>query len=343
MGRAGWWLACGLAGCLGTTMSAPAAPGLPTRVQTLELRAGWNAVFLEVHPLEADPERVFAGLPVDRVASHHARTASSQYVTDPGANLFRRAGWGIWYAGERPDAFLGTLHAVHGQRAYLIHATQGFTWRIEGEVATEEVRWRSRAFNLVGFPVASTGAPTFGEFFAGSAAHRHNRIYRLDQGSWRRVTDPAAETLRSGEAFWIYCDGASRYQGPIRVSTKLQPGLMLGTGVAEVTLRNETRHPLTPTLASIAAGDGPVPLSLVMQAVGNGESLVRRVVAPLPSGEWTQQLPPLEAGGAVRVPFEARREAMIAARQASVLKISTDLGTEYWLPVISVRDDLEVR
>lgn len=334
---------CGLAVCLAWGRVEAAEPGLPVREQILELQEGWNAIFLEVEPADPDPGRVFGELPVDIVASFYARVASAQFVTDPGANLFRRAGWGVWYADDRPDAFLGTLHAIHGQRAYLIHATAAFTWRIQGEVVAEDVVWQSRAFNLVGFSVRPTGAPTFAEFFAGSRAHRHNRIYRLAQGSWRRVTDPASETLRSGEAFWIYCDGVSTYQGPLRVGTRLQRSLILGTGTAALTLRNETRHPVAPTLELIAGADEAVPLSLVIQAVGDGENLVRRVAAPLPSGPWVQELPALDAGRAVRVPFEVRREAMGARRQTSVLKISTDMGTEHWLPVISVRDDLEER
>ncbi|MCZ7640616.1 MAG: hypothetical protein M5U12_33885 [Verrucomicrobia bacterium] len=64
------------------------------RTQTLRLEPGWNAIYLEVYPTEAEPRTVFAGLPVDVVASFYERPAAAQYMTDPGAGLFRKAGWG---------------------------------------------------------------------------------------------------------------------------------------------------------------------------------------------------------------------------------------------------------
>ena len=39
------------------------------RTQEIALHAGWNAVYLEVAPVAAAPAEVFAGLPVDRVAT----------------------------------------------------------------------------------------------------------------------------------------------------------------------------------------------------------------------------------------------------------------------------------
>jgi hypothetical protein len=49
----------------------------------------------------------------------------------------------------------------------------------------------------------------------------------------------------------------------------------------------------------------------------------------------------LEAGSAVRVPFETRWQEMKAYTQGSLLKISSDVGTEVWIPVVGVRMDLK--
>ena len=43
------------------------------------------------------------------------------------------------------------------------------------------------------------------------------------------------------------------------------------------------------------------------------------------------------------VPLEARVQELTAAAHGSLLKITTDLGTEQWIPVIGIRKDLEER
>lgn len=311
------------------------------RTQQLSLQPGWNAVFLEVYPEAAEPAAVFAQTPIDIVASYYAPSSPAQFVSNPSANLFRQAGWGVWYAEDRPDAFLKTLHAIHGQQAYLVHARSAFTWRVTGAVATAEVRWPADAFNLVGFAVDEKAPPTFAQFFSGSPAHRHNRIYRLTNGAWRQVTSPAAETMRSGEAFWIYCYGGSKFQGPLQVQTPLRQGLVLGAGGDALTLRNLADHPVTPTLEHVAAGADAVPLAIVVRAVGDQASPIRAIPVAKPDGSWKQALPAIEAGGALRVPLEARRADQDTFVRSSLLRVSTDVGTEVWIPVLSVREDLE--
>lgn len=335
-------LAVGRVAALLVAMTAVGAGDRPvTRSQVLMLHAGWNAVFLEVDPVDPVPDHVFAGLPVDIVAGFFARTASAQYMTNPDANIFKRAGWGVWYAGDRPDAFLSTLHAISGQRAYLLHATDDCVWQVTGAVMRLARQWQPDAFNLVGFPVARQGGPSFREFFAGSRAFNHNRIYRLEDDAWRRVTDPTAESMRSGEAFWIYCYGSSDYQGPLRVEPPVQQGVVLLRKPEEVVLRNDSGHPLTATVEHVLAVGPPVPVSLVMNGVRGEDGLIGRVVAPLPAGPWVQPLPPIEAGQGLRLPIEARREDIQLSRQASLFKISTDIGTEDWIPVICLRQDLK--
>jgi len=183
------------------------------------LRKGWNAVFLEVAPQDPEPAKVFAGTPVDIAAAFSGPLTSAQFMTDPGANLFRLAGWSAWYAESRPDAFLKSLHAINGQQGYLLHARQDFTLSVTGLVSPAAVRWQADAFNYVGFSVDAVTAPTFARFFGGSAAHNHNRIYRLENGVWRQATNPAAEVMRSGEAFWIFCTGRLLQNPPTRCQT----------------------------------------------------------------------------------------------------------------------------
>jgi len=315
------------------------APG-HSRTQVIGLQAGWNAVYLEVAPVVSAPGEVFAGLPVDRVATLFESPESNQFVTDPGVNLFKGQGWGVWYAPGLPEAFLKSLDAIIGNHAYLIHAKSACQWRVSGQVETKRFTWQPDAFNLVGFSVRATGGPTFEEFFAGSKAHRGQIIYRLVDGRWKRVLQTTAETLRSGEAFWIFCKGGSDYQGPVRVETTNRQGLVLGSGVAQIIVRNDCPHPLTATVRQVPGDDSPLPLSIMVQVYGNAAAPVTPVAARLPAGAWEQPLPTLEIAGALAIPFECRSAEMARARQGSLLLITTDLGTETWVPASGFRSDL---
>lgn len=311
------------------------------RTQEIALKAGWNAVYLEVQPMDPSPTKVFSGLPVDKVATLFESPATNQFVTNPGVDLFEGRGWGVWYAPSQPEAFLKSLDAIDGNRGYLVHATKDCQWRAAGQVKGGALKWQPDAFNFVGFSMASSGGPTFAQFFAGSKAHRGQKIYRLVDGRWKLVAASGAEAMRGGEAFWIYCKGSSDYQGPLRVETALSQGLQLGRGSAKVILRNDCPHPLASTVEHVVGDGPPVPLSILVRAYGNPSAPVTPVAANMPSGAWSQALPSLEIGAALAIPMECRNGEMTRARQGSLLKITSDLGSETWVPVTGYRSDLE--
>ena len=247
----------------------------------------------------------------------------------------------MWFAESRPDKFLRSLHSIQGQQAYLIHAKADCSLAIVGGAVPASIKWSPNAYNFVGFSVSASGAPTFAQFFRGSTAHQHNKIYRLETGNWRRVLDPTAEAMRAGEAFWIYCAGASKYQGPLALETTAGGSLVLGDDGMELILRNLADHPLRPTIYHVLSGTNSVPLSIQVQLVGGTNSVIQYYSAAKPDATWSQAVPPMEAGASTRIPFETRREDMRAPVQSSLLKVTTDLGTEAWLPVVATRKDLE--
>ncbi len=308
------------------------------RIQEIALRAGWNAVFLEVEPLDVAPAKVFSGLPVDKVATLFKSPTTNQFVTNPGVDLFKGRGWGVWYAPGLPEAFLKSLDAIHGNRAYLVHAKSACQWHARGRVVLTAPEWRPDAFNFVGFPVRAFGGPTFQQFFAGSPAHKGQLIYRLADGRWKQVLQPSTEVMRSGEAFWIFCKGSSDFHGPLRVELASRQGLLLSTGASEVILRNACPHPLEPTLHHVPGAAAPLPLSILVRSFGNPAAPVDSLAARMPAGAWEQAMPPLEIAASIAVPFECRTGEMTSAEQASILKITTDLGTETWIPVLGFRD-----
>src|SRR5215204_1152868 len=120
-----------------------------TRTQTIQLQQGWNAVFLEVSPTNSAADVVFGETPIDIAASYQGKSSPAQFMSRPAADLFKDAGWGVWYAPKRPDAFLKTLHAVYGQQPYLVHCKADYTWHLTGTVHPPEILWQANAYNLV--------------------------------------------------------------------------------------------------------------------------------------------------------------------------------------------------
>jgi hypothetical protein len=143
-------------------VSGPLAASEPSREQVVVLTKGWNAVFLEVDPLEWAPAAVLSGMPVDIVARYFTLVTPVQFISDPADEPWKTKGWGVWYAPGREDAFLTNLHAIQGNQCYLVHAKKAMTWRISGVVRPRRTSWKTDSFNLFGACVDAAGPPTFG-------------------------------------------------------------------------------------------------------------------------------------------------------------------------------------
>ena len=305
------------------------------RTQQIQLQKGWNSVFLEVFPVVSAPEVVFANAPVSIVASHFPLNSSVEFVTDPSRTNWKKEGWGVWYAPGREDAFLTTLHAIDGNRAYLIYANSDFTWQLEGNVLFERRRWKADSFNLTGFGVDEVSPPTFGKFFAASKPHAQKLIYRLVNERWAKVTAPDATSMKSGEACWVYCQGASDYQGPLSVTIPFGTTVVFGThdaGLANIVLGNGSTDPIT---IKADSGDGGLPVSCVLKGLARDhvENVLVDLTAPY-------SLPVMEAGTQTSFTLQVRREKMGQSFQSSLMKISTDSGVRVWLPLAAQREDL---
>ncbi len=303
----------------------------PVRVQTLQLQPGWNAVFLEVEPPDTAPDTVFANLPVDVVARYFPQTSPVQFISDPAETPWKGPSWGVWYAPTRDDAFLTTLHAIQGNKAYLVHATQACLWSVEGNVAFTRLRWQADSFNLTGFWVNPQTPPTFAAFFAGAQGLIGDRIYRLVDGRWQPVAAPGSTSMREGEACWVYCRGKTDYQGPLKVKAPGVEGLDFGAAANSlaIDLQNESSAPIRVT-CELVAGSGGLPLAYAVKDLAN----LKTTYPPLDSAV---SYPALEPGRPEVLQLQARREAMTSASQSTLLKISTDAGVQFWVPVRASR------
>jgi hypothetical protein len=319
------WLAA--AGWLGLGGGVDAAS---TRTQTVTLQPGWNAVYLEVQPTASDPTNVFAGSTVQAVAWFRKGGLDAKYIRNPGDAPWRSEGWSVWYAPGQPDAALTDLYDIRGGQAYLIRASAATTLNLTGEARATQLEWQPNNCTFTGLPVADTQGPTFQQFFAGSAAHARHRIYRLENGAWKLVRDPATTRAKAGEAYWIQTDGASRYQGPIRLNLPGSGEIDFSRTVDSFPLQIVNTAPTPRSNVTITLAGGAGALNLVEAIQDPGALTYRRanftggVVSASLTGERVLRLEP-------------DRVALTAPTNSTLLKLTDGNGFLQWIPVRALK------
>lgn len=320
-------------------------------VQPVLLQPGWNAVFLEIQPQENACDAVFAGIPVSSVWAWNKRFSSMQYVQDPSALTPEMPEWLAYFPPSDSRSFLSDLHAMHGGRCYLIHLTgeMPVTWEIVGKPVVRKVEWVPNSFNLVGFPVDATSPPSFKNFFQPDKSLRDKPLYRISaDGRSVAIAAPATETLRAGEAFWVYCEGECAYQGTLGLGFDHRDGLEFGTLLDEQSLRlknaSSTEKTITLELQTVdnkhtrtfagktAELAGPVPLSY--HRLLKWSPLSAPLTFTLPAG--SEQALPLAVRRAEMPPPE-RPDAVYE----SILVVRDNAGMRYRVPVSARRSQTD--
>ena len=308
-----------------------------TRTQTIQLHQGWNAIFLQVNPATPVPADCFQGTPVTMSAAFTGADKSLQFSKNRSiGNLASQNGWDVWYASSRPDAFLTSFFQFAGGKPYLIYASNNYTWTVSGSVVPATIKWRPNAFTLVGFCLDASSPPTFDQFFAGSPAHHPYQIFHLVNDAWAKVDNAQTTQMNSGEAYWIYCNGSSDYQGPLTVSAPNPSNFSVnGTTSAGILLQNNSPNPLNVQVKNLAGG-AQLPLAYQLRAVT--DTNVVTTTLDLPD---TYALPSFNAGEKRGLWLTVRPERMTTATRTGLLEITTDLGTQFWLPVTANRSSTQ--
>ena len=223
---------------------------------------------LQVDPANSKPADCFRGTPVSIVASYVGDGSAVQYVQNPTTNTLNKDnGWAVWYAPDRPDAFLTRLFNLSANHSYLIYSQSDYVWSFAGAAVLGEVKWKPNSFNLAGFSLDDLSPPTFSQFFEASSAHHPYRIYRLVNGQWVLVDQAQSTQMRSGEAFWIYCNSGSDYQGPLGVKVENGQKVMVsGINPSGVLFANKTGNPMSVRVEN-STSSTVLPLAYVLRAV----------------------------------------------------------------------------
>jgi hypothetical protein len=303
--------------------------------QTFSMSPGWNAVFLEVEPQDTDPAVVFANIrdaatqiqdksgDLLSVWMWNPNTGTVEYIVDPDQLV---PGQPRYLAYLPTNPILTNLNAINGNTAYLAQmgGTADVILTVTGEPKVPIPKWKSNAFNFTGFHLTAGQEPSFESFFSTSPAHAGQEIYVLDNatGNWVLV---AAEQMKQGEAFWVYCKGSSEFAGPLGIQLEQIDGLHYGKKLNEqdIYLFNNSAFPKTISITASALSN-----TLYYWVFKPADDLAGWVPIPTPLDVT------IPAGESQRLQLGAKR-AGLAADQTYLanLAVSDNAGMTQLIPV----------
>ena len=297
--------------------------------QTIELQPGWNAIYVELEPDNDTIEQVFAGLPVASVWRWLPDDRPVAFIQDPDEDLLTIDGWYGYFPSHRPESILTNLFTISPNQAYLVRllGNESRELTITGRPVLRRQAWRPDDFQFTGFHVEPGNEPTFQNWFAGSDAHQAGPIFRLDDnGEWVEVTQPAIETIRSGEAYWVYTEGRSTYQGPMPISLEFGNRVDFNRSLSRETvllnnfsgLNNQIRIRKLPA-------DNPVPLALERH-----DEVTREVFWPTLEEETVV---PVEVDSGEILGLGVNRAGLFTREASQILEFTNGLGARRLLHV----------
>ncbi len=345
------------------TAAAPSGPVAvagagPVITQTFTLQAGWNAIYLEVEPVNTSPlvnrgtaaaplwvherstmETVFAGLAasgaLESVWGWNVPTSRVDYIVDPAEGLWDEPGWRRYVPESKtgPDGvsqgFLTNLLSLHANTAYLVKLKDDLsgqvTLAVQGTPVVQRKRWLKGSYNLAGFPIAPGAAPTVATFTGGSPITEIRKL--TANGSW---TPPlaAADTLTAGVGYLVYYDDQTAgapddYTAPLQFMDPVSDGLTFTRGAAG---RRQSLR-----IENLTGLDASVTLALIAPT-GQGVALwvTDPVTANLTAGP--AQIP-LGPHGARRIELTVAAGAQHGDGAALLEVTSAQLGARWLLPV----------
>ena len=314
----------------------------PSRTQVIELAEGWNSVYLEVEPVETDPDELFFDTPIEIAAAYLRPVTSQQFVEGPTQVLSDPKGWNVWYSPSREDALLTNLYDIQAHRSYLLFSKEAFTLNLSGIPYYGTAEWHPTAYSLVGFPIDAAQAPTVENFFSGVDAHEDLKIYRMVSGVWQLITNPSATLMESGVAYWTYAAGDSIFEGPLQVDFRSESlgGLVYtsGSGAQRLVFTNVSLYPQSLDFTVEPGEQGSIPLAYeVLDYNGEVDSVTQRLD---PLGD-SLSVPALEAGQSMVLNLQVIQSQVTAPLSAATLIIFSDAGLRIEVPIVNVRSDLE--
>jgi len=311
---------------LGIGIFGRSQAGIATVTQSIELHPGWNAVYVEIQPQINDIETIFSGIPVASVWRWIPEKLGRDFIVNPAEGLMNLEGWFGYFPEPKPEAFLSNLYTLSANTAYLIklEGSTPKTIQINGQPKFVKKAWRTNGFTLTGFPLVTGSEPSFGDYFANSSAHQGQPIYKLNpQGVWEAVQDPYMERMKSGEAYWFYTNGTSRYQGMISLTIQQGESMEYKEAFTEMDIVLSNLSDVTNFVSLNRLGGSTLPMKFLNEDLETGE-----IAWPdLPATKVYEMQP----GEDLVVTLAVDRLSFIEQRMEQVFSITNEQGAKILL------------
>jgi len=343
--------------------------------QTISLKPGWNAVYLQVDASYTNLDTLLpdAQGPISQIWQWNPTFSVQQYSQSPADPYNDGTQWTSW-SSARGDT--DTLTLLGGNNALLVYnqTTNTFVWSVKGRPRPPNYQWTTTGLNFFGYPTPSAGAPNFSTYYApvpkvqgknpmdpqnfGTSVH----VFHYPGGALGssipnplEVTSGEAATtaVNRGEAFWVQgpTNYYNLYYGPVQISLQNPAGVNYGNNLGEYSLflNNLTASNRTITLKLSASDSPPAGQKPI---VGTPELLVRGALnsitldytyTPLDAGAGTVSFtltPAGQVGSQLTVVLGLNRVRMTAAPgalYAAVLRLTDTNGLQQVdLPVSAI-------
>jgi len=315
--------------------------------QTLQLKQGWNAVFLHVDATHATLEQLIGAsapivTPIEQVWRWNPNPITHQFIQSPQQPVDTGSQWSSWY---RSGGGPATLDRLTGNMAYLVYSTADYAWELKGQPVLPSYRWSTSGLNFFGFPTVPAGAPSFEDFLAEVPSLQFSEIYQYPGGELgadnpRRVFALRTTPVRRGEAFWIRAGEVyNHYFGPFEITAAGSGRVAFGETLSSFNfrIRNQTAEGITVVMELVASETPPTGQAaivgappLLVRGALNPVDLTYGVSAlPLSTPQSWALAPRGEQGSEVEIVLGLDRAAMTASvgeLLAGVLRLTDSLG-----------------
>ena len=313
--------------------------------QEIALEPGWNAVWLNVQPVERCDE-VFWGTAVEMVWKWDGGLFRPDFRTTPGDLGTHERQWFCWRPESSGLSALNTLFGLEANTGYMIKLREDaepVIWSVKGAAVAPMVEWRPNAFNLCGFPVMLDG-PSFAAFFADcdevNAVVGSDALFAVGPAGEKIPIRSTAHThVERGKAYWVKADNPRGFMGPLEMRAGRSIHFSDQVPYSSVKLRNITDEPLNVVLTLRESEAAPVGEP---QVAGVAYALARRGMGDWVDLQHSAMTLELAAGRDAEVSLALNIEALSAvdmmnangAVYAALLQVEVpEKGMLFYLPM----------
>ncbi len=247
--------------------------------QSFDLKPGWNGIFLHVNPSHRSLDELAASNGVKEVWRWNPVSTVQIIEASEIQPVEGAVEWTRWAKGDATSV----LQSLTANSAYLVklESTEGYTWRIQGQVVAPRLDWSSVGLNLIGFSTPALNPPNWESFLRNfvDLPVQTTDIYhyvggKLGSENPQQITPLRNSFVARGEAVWIRNGQVYNHSpGAFRVANALD-GLEFETpgGIRNLRLENLSPDPLTVSLRGV---DSEVAPSDAVPVVGFPPLLIR--------------------------------------------------------------------